>query len=187
MGETGDELQNRNKWNDWQILIRQKRKAFIACCTLKLNAKFTCWSIQTEWWRPQAMGRRKQRNTLHKEKRLNKNSNWKVTISQMRKSSTEAENEYVVKTSWLTLHKTLDIWKESGLFVYLCKIYTQIHMYICTHRHYCTYVYAIINTTALWQASASDSGYKEECCSCAKLHFCLWLLRSNGRTIQNNS
>lgn len=118
---------------------------------------------------------------------LNKNSNWKVTISQMRKSSTEAENEYVVKTSWVTLHKTLDIWKESGLFVYLCKIYTQIHMYICTHRHYCTYVYAIINTTALWQASASDSGCKQERCSCAKLHFCLWLPRSIGRTIQNNS
>lgn len=109
----------------------------------------------------------------------NKNSKWaasegkkklKVTISPTRKSSTEAENKYMVKTSRVTLiaQNTFDILKESGLFVYLCKIYTQIHMYICTHRHYCTYVYAIINTTALWQVSAFDSGYKREHCSCAK-------------------
>lgn len=99
----------------------------------------------------------------------------KVTISQMRKSSTAAENKHVVKTSRVTLtaQNTSEILKESGLFVYLCKIYTQIHMYICTHRHYCTYVYALIHTTALQLLSASDAGCKQEPCSCAKLHFCV--------------
>lgn len=69
----------------------------------------------------------------------------------MRKSSTEAANKYMVKTPQVTLtgQNTFDLLKEPGLFVDLCKIYTEIHMYICTHRHYCTYVYAIVNTTAL--------------------------------------
>lgn len=93
------------------------------------------------------------------------------------------------KTSQVTLtaQNTLGILKESGLFVDLCKIYTEIHMYICTHRHYCTYVYAIVNTTALWQVSVSDSGCKQEYWSCAKIHFRVWLPRSNSRKIQRNS
>lgn len=145
------------------------------------------------------VGASRQNEECHKpwedSKHMNKTSNWavskgkEVTISQMRKSSTEAANKCMVKTSQVTLtaQNTLDILKESGLFVDLCKIYTEIHMYICTHRHYCTYVYAIVNTTALWQVSVSDSGCKQEYWSCAKIHFRVWLPRSNSRKIQRNS
>lgn len=121
-------------------------------------------------------------------KQLQKEKN-QGTIQQMRRSSTKAENRYMVKTPQVTLiaQNTSDILKESGLFEYLCKIYTQIHMYICTQRHYCTYVYAIINTTALRQVSASDSGCKQGHCSCAKLHFCVWLPSGKIRKSQSNS
>lgn len=122
-------------------------------------------------------------------KQLQRKKKKQATIQQMRKSSTKAENKYMVKTPQVTLiaQNTSDILKESGLFEYLCKIYTQIHMYICTQRHYCTYVYSIVNTTALWQVSASDSVCKQECCSCAKLHFCVWLPSGKIRKSQNNS
>lgn len=54
-------------------------------------------------------------------------------------------------------------------------------MYICTHRHYCTYVYATSTQLPLWVQA-------KKYCSCAKkLQFCVWLPRRNGRKIQTNS
>lgn len=67
-------------------------------------------------------------------------------MSQMRKSSTEAENKNMVKTSQVTLtaQNTFDILKESGLFVYLCKIY--IHKSICIYVHIGTTVHMYIQS-----------------------------------------
>lgn len=169
--------------------LGEKRKTFIAFCTSKLNEKFTWWSLETEWWRSQATGRRKAKKTPWRKQHMNRTSNWaaskgtKVTISQNeKKQHWSRENKYMVRTWWVTLtaQNTWWIWKEPGLFVYLCKIYTQLHMYICTHRHYCTYVYA--TSTQL------PSGCKQKMLQlCKNLQFCVWLPRRNGREIQTNA
>ena len=51
----------------------------------------------------------------------------------MRKSSTEAENKYMVKTSQVTLHKTLLIFLKNQAYLYIYAKYIQKSICIYVH------------------------------------------------------
>lgn len=189
MGGNWKSATQQKQWNDQQILIRRKEENFHCILYIEIKWKIHMLEPRDRMMKVSSHRKEKAKKTPWIKQHVNKTSNWaaskgiKVTIPRMRKSSTEAENKNMVRTWWVTLtaQNTCDIWKEPGLFVYLCKIYTQLHMYIYVHIGTTVHMYMQPPHNCPLGAS------KKILQLCKKLQLCVWLPRRNGRKIRTNS